>query len=658
MDLTQSEIAQLRLLDKEYKANAYAITNVAKSLNIMSHEISATAKLAQHGVSVCTAASAALGNVVADILASSTEKGLDAVKTVVELGLVTQQISSQFAAMTGSLQQGAMAYKDFNEVYRSTNYDQSAIVDMGKQLMNMGYSAKNAADIIMLCSDAAAGLGKDASGAQQLVDIIGKIQSTGHLSTKDVEALAEAGLDMGQVFSNMGMTAAEAMNGLKKGTVDNQTVINALTAYLQTFDGKMAESKQNLKDIFGDIVGNIKEITARIGDAFASIFTDTGVFQELTNLTEGLLQGFTALCDLGKALGKILAPIFGEPMRLALAGVTNAIYLIGDVLKVVVIGVHDVKEAFGTMCEWVLEKLNWLLEPLTWIYDKVAGIIGLVGKDIQESIGRVASIHEQIGTRFNGVVGTTEQDTGNNFRTSLSSMVAEETEAAENLSTAYGTVANAQMTILNNGAQLAAQSKTTINWAGELTSAFGKMGSDILKNGINFMDGLKNAFRNFAESVINQLMNIALKAIMVNALTGLFGGGSSIISGEQFGLGKVPKVPSFGFADGGFVSGEGTSTSDSIPAMLSNGEYVLNAAAVRNVGRPQLDAINAGARHYASGGYVGGAAGTFGGRAVTFNVSALDASGFADYLAKGGMDAIKQALFEEERGFGSAVGVW
>lgn len=46
------------------------------------------------------------------------------------------------------------------------------------------------------------------------------------------------------------------------------------------------------------------------------------------------------------------------------------------------------------------------------------------------------------------------------------------------------------------------------------------------------------------------------------------------------------------FADGGLVTGEGTSTSDSISAQLSNGEYVVNAASTRAVGVNFLNAIN------------------------------------------------------------------
>ena len=50
-----------------------------------------------------------------------------------------------------------------------------------------------------------------------------------------------------------------------------------------------------------------------------------------------------------------------------------------------------------------------------------------------------------------------------------------------------------------------------------------------------------------------------------------------------------------GFATGGYVSGAGTGTSDSIPAMLSNGEYVLTAKTVKRLGVDYLNRLNEGA---------------------------------------------------------------
>ena len=48
------------------------------------------------------------------------------------------------------------------------------------------------------------------------------------------------------------------------------------------------------------------------------------------------------------------------------------------------------------------------------------------------------------------------------------------------------------------------------------------------------------------------------------------------------------------YATGGKITGPGTGTSDSIPAMLSNGEYVVKASAVRKYGTGFLNAVNNG----------------------------------------------------------------
>lgn len=58
-------------------------------------------------------------------------------------------------------------------------------------------------------------------------------------------------------------------------------------------------------------------------------------------------------------------------------------------------------------------------------------------------------------------------------------------------------------------------------------------------------------------------------------------------------------------AGGGMVTGDGTATSDSIPALLSNGEYVVRAAMVDKYGESFLDALNRGSvPRYAGGGRV------------------------------------------------------
>ncbi len=68
-------------------------------------------------------------------------------------------------------------------------------------------------------------------------------------------------------------------------------------------------------------------------------------------------------------------------------------------------------------------------------------------------------------------------------------------------------------------------------------------------------------------------------------------------------------------ASGGIVRGRGTGTSDSIPAMLSNGEFVINAATTRFFGSPFFNGLQRFARggltvpRFGVGGLVGGVSG-------------------------------------------------
>lgn len=88
--------------------------------------------------------------------------------------------------------------------------------------------------------------------------------------------------------------------------------------------------------------------------------------------------------------------------------------------------------------------------------------------------------------------------------------------------------------------------------------------------------------------------------------------------------------------DGGYITGPGTGTSDSIPAMLSNKEFVFSARAVRNLGVNNLAFMHNMAkrgRGYASGGPVGGGGSTGGASGdVVAHLSARDRQYFVDLI--------------------------
>jgi TP901 family phage tail tape measure protein len=103
-------------------------------------------------------------------------------------------------------------------------------------------------------------------------------------------------------------------------------------------------------------------------------------------------------------------------------------------------------------------------------------------------------------------------------------------------------------------------------------------------------------------------------------------------------------------ATGGFIQGPGTKNSDSIPARLSNGEYVVRASAVDQYGVGMLNEINekkfgaaGGMKKYATGGFVGASA------ASTQTATALGYGAVtASAVKKGISKLIEDAIANEE----------
>ncbi|MBN9243936.1 MAG: tape measure protein [Mesorhizobium sp.] len=127
---------------------------------------------------------------------------------------------------------------------------------------------------------------------------------------------------------------------------------------------------------------------------------------------------------------------------------------------------------------------------------------------------------------------------------------------------------------------------------------------------------LANVAMNALDKIIDKIENDLIDSILQLNKAGGSGGGFSLWNllglggGVQMFPGGMGVASANGFASmlglagGGRVSGAGTSKSDSIPAWLSDGEYVVNADATRKF-RPFLDAINSGkSLGFADGGLV------------------------------------------------------
>ena len=712
-----------------------------------------------------TAFSVALGGLAATVTTSVVAALGNMANQVVTLGAQMQQNIAQLAAMTNGVAMATEAYRALNDVYRNTNFDEQAVFNMGEQLMRLGYSAESAAGLIQLCADASAGLGTGQAGAQQLVDALSRMQAVGELTSKQMTQLAMAGVNMDAAFASLGMTGKQAMEAIENGTLDSQKAIGALTEYLHQYDGKMAESKNNTIDAWGDVTGNLSTMCAEIGNSIFDAFNQSGIIQTLIDFTQSLIDiirgdGCGAFADLRAVADEVLNFI---------AGLLQFVF---DTIKLVIVIINDAYIAFKNFGAQVVDAIRPAVDAVMALYNAVKAVMSSVGaalhSEVAKSVGvtfgrdidpeeRVKNATAYINTPAvwsGGGGGGGRSGGGGGGGGSAAAAARREEEAAKreeerkgreaakaykegfdsafkamqedsksimdmmlgdkdettkkleeiksNLITAMEEVDKAAAMSVNQEdiTPLAAILKTTPEALEEEMAAKGQTLSEFIDNyktklaeaaaaeseqvktGKAWHDTMKDYALSVADSMSSAMTDIIMgtksakdalrdmvKTILQNAikiLTQWLAVFAIYSAFPTFASGMTPADAAnktvFGgkFANGGYISGPGTGTSDSIPAMLSNGEYVLRSSAVDRIGIGALNAMNAGAvPHFADGGSVDDTiAASAGVGNVTVSVSAVDAASFGDFLNRGGLNQVKQALFEDNRQFASSVGVW
>lgn len=766
---------------------------------------------------------------------------------IASAGAGAQQTVAHFGAMKNSVDDAVTSYRIFNDLTRDSTFDPGQLEQMQNQLMGLGYSAANAADLIRLCGDAAVGLGKGAPEAQQMVDAISRLQATGEVSSRQLIAMKTAGMNLDKAFASLGMTGDEAMQAVEDGTMDSQTAIQALTGYMHEFDGSMAKSKQNIIDQWGDITGNLSACCAEIGLGIMEAFDQSEIIQLLMDFTEDLLS-------MVRDNGVSIFSDFGEVASYALSLIGDVLEIIINAVKVAIILFHKFYEGCCEIGVKIADALSPILSPLAQIWNILSKILHGLGQKISAGIddGWAATFGtgaKAEGSRENHFVGTQRKSTGRAggggggggskaggsskpsqaereeerqidalikkytdadkqkqalakstlelAKANVNMLVGEQKRQEENrislqaLADAHSTLMkgweneieiakrindeetrkdvikaiNDQVTAenrlyeakvkaqqfqfnlkenqedtknlidqilgtedeakqkidkiketlkenlqdidvavanpdegeqLNNMAKLlqmtpdalaeelalkgqtleefAEQYKTTLaeasqaeiqqlsvadQWAKKTQEYCTQVGQSMGSAMADFIKGNKSASQalaDFVRGLINNAISILSEWLGVFAIYSAF---PTLASGMTpadmanktvFGIQKK--------ATGGYITGSGTGTSDSIPAMLSNGEYVLRSSAVDRIGIGTLNAMNAGAvPQFSEGGSVGDVV-SGGNNSINMSVSAVDSSSFMEFLKNGGMDSIKQILFDENRDFTAEAGVW
>ena len=226
--------------------------------------------------------------------------------------------------------------------------------------------------------------------------------------------------------------------------------------------------------------------------------------------------------------------------------------------------------------------------------------------DLTYSTSNTATMPGKVKTYFDALKDTVEvsfNGLSSAFDFTKSSVDALQTSLVQVRDTATSIVTTSGLT------QAITELANTSNSVSNLVSSFTLLRSSISTDGVTPLQTLRDKLAQLKSDITTQWSNVVLSAQSTTSTNPAFvritntvatsDPNTAQLSTIATNTGKYPKIKNIEylatpgqFASGGYVSGPGSATSDSIPARLSNGEYVIKASSVSRLGVDMLDALN------------------------------------------------------------------
>lgn len=330
--------------------------------------------------------------------------------------------------------------------------------------------------------------------------------------------------------------------------------------------------------IFGKILSIIGPVISFLPKLIAFFTSPVALIGALVASLVGLTNIFLNLRKAGQTTGQALIDIFGLVVNFYQKYVTGNILtltekIVGGIGSLVSIFTNRFDESFIKIQASIKETVNGLDKNFSDSKGKIDKTLAGVGSSAADSftLGFSTGL-DKLGNVFDDVIKRAGPKIKSMNQSIRDYAAATGTSISQDASFAF-TELDVEMTAIQDSiAQKAKEIDNAI--AGNITNSF-----------LDFAEGAKSAqeaFADFARSTLRYLAELILRQQVLNAISG-FAGATGIASASTAGGTGLLGVNTR-FAEGGHVTGPGSSTSDSIMARLSNGEFVSDAKTVGTFG--------------------------------------------------------------------------
>lgn len=334
-----------------------------------------------------------------------------------------------------------------------------------------------------------------------------------------------------------------------KGILKIKNAIGGLHTAITGIFGKASQTTlaKSAESTFSGIGTGIKNALTTIKDIL------TGVVQAIMEPVKELFKGIgEALASFFTALANPQIAIGAAMFAAAAAAIAAAIFLIGS--------------AIGAVMPALTELFNNIIMPIAqFIADTVLNLINVLTQSIVILTNEaLIPLGEFMLNTFVTILQTVTDTVTRLTQGAIVPLI-------NTLSGALIGVLRAVGDVLTNVVKAALEGVASVVRA--TGDGFREMGRGIQMA----LDGVRGVLHEF----VDLIKSVAAAAVAIVALVK----DRSIVYGN--GYARIS-----GYSLGGRVIGNGSTTSDSIPAMLSNGEYVIKASTAQEVGYDALDKLN------------------------------------------------------------------
>lgn len=409
-----------------------------------------------------------LKGTMANLASQAISKVVDGFKQLVG-GAVDYQKSMEyyttsFTVMTGSADKAGETVKKLADIGATTPFDMPQLADATSLLMNFGFSADDAVDIMMMLGDISQG---NAEKLNTIARAYGKMNSAQKVSLESINMMIDAGFNplqeisektgesMQHLYNRVSkgkMSVDEITESMKRSTSEGGKYFQSMDAQSQTLDGRLSTLSDTVNSKLGEalqpilqkaadewipnvtnaidnmdidsVVSVIDEIVSGVGDLFGFIMGNGDTIISLVagigaamltwnvaSMINGVVTSIKAFqaANEGATIAQALlnGVMNANPIMLVvtlLAGLITTIITLWNTnegFRDAVISVWDAfKETVGNAITSVGEFINNLIAWFQALSESIGALLGEVIGNVQNWAFNMASMAYEAGSNF------------------------------------------------------------------------------------------------------------------------------------------------------------------------------------------------------------------------------------------------------------------